>query len=729
MKEYLIPIVVFIIIFAIVISVLVFNPRTSIYYQTDICTERYIPQIVHQTFATSNLPDEITSVINANKSLNPDYEFRFYDDAGCDKFIRDHFDDRVYRLYNKINPTYGAMKADFFRYCLMYEVGGVYLDIKSKIKTPLSEIITKDDICVLDIPKHTATERFFEGRFSYEQWLLIYAPKHPYLKEVIDYVCYNIENEFEPSFSFFSFNTPSKHKILNITGPDAYTNAINKYIDENFVLHRNIDFNAHFKLSGAKNYKKMYAVNDKKHYSASTEPFYIEHPKIIPKNIFMTWYSKDLPPKMKENLELVQLSNPEFNVYLYDDEDCRVLIEDYFDASVLEAYDTLIPGAYKADLWRLCALYIYGGVYMDMRYSIDSKQINSLLYDEHFVEDLIDSGNGIYNAFMVCKSGNKFLLDCISQILINIKDTYYGQSFLSPTGPMMMKKVMEDYGYKLNLDLKLQIKPHRIVSYNNVVKVNSYEEYDTEQKQMYAKKQQYHYSKLWSNRSIYKQEEIIPRNIFMTWSNKNLSKPMQNNVDLIRELNPEFNVYLYDDEECRKFISDYFENDVLIAFDTLIPGAYKADLWRLCVLYIYGGIYMDIKLQPINDFKFIHILDKERLCRDRPQYFSIWNGFMIMKAGNNFLKLGIDKIVENVQNKVYGKCPLDVTGPRMLGELYLENENSVGNTFSIDFTFESTNDMKFLGSKVMNNHYNGYYSKDRKQNYGDLWNKRKIYKI
>jgi len=496
----LIPIILFTIILAIFITIVLFNPRTSVYYETNICAERYIPKIVHQTFASSNLPEEIKTVMEANKKINSDYEFRFYDDSDCDKFIKEHYNDRVYRLYNKINPIYGAMKADFFRYCLIYEVGGVYLDIKSKIKTPLSDIITKDDICVLDLPKHhTATERFFEGRFSYEQWLLIYAPKHPYLKEVIDHVCYNIENEFEPSFSFFSINTPSKHKVINITGPDAYTKSINKYIEENDVLHRNLDFNAYFKLSGTKKYKKMYEVNDKKHYSKSTEPFYIEHPKIIPKNIFMTWYTKDLPSKMADNLDFVQLSNAEFNVYLYDDKDCRILIQDYFESSVLEAYDNLIPGAYKADLWRLCALYIYGGIYMDMRYSIDNVNLNSLLYDEHFVGDLIDSGNGIYNAFMVCKPGNKFLLDCISQILINVKSNYYGKNSLHPTGPMMMKKVMDDNGYKLNLDMKLKINPHRIISYDGEVKVKSFDEYESERKSNKNK----HYNKLWFEKKIY----------------------------------------------------------------------------------------------------------------------------------------------------------------------------------------------------------------------------------
>ena len=32
------------------------------------------------------------------------------------------------------------------------------------------------------------------------------------------------------------------------------------------------------------------------------------------------------------------------------------------------------------------------------------------------------------------------------------------------------------------------------------------------------------------------------------------------------------------------------------AYDSLIPGAFKADLFRYCVLLIYGGVYADVDI-------------------------------------------------------------------------------------------------------------------------------------
>ena len=53
--------------------------------------------------------------------------------------------------------------------------------------------------------------------------------------------------------------------------------------------------------------------------------------------------------------------------------------------------------------------------------------------------------------------------------------------------------------------------------------------------------------------------------------------------------------YLFHDQDCRAFIESEYPPDVLMAYDRLIPTAFKADLWRYCVLYKYGGAYLDVK--------------------------------------------------------------------------------------------------------------------------------------
>jgi mannosyltransferase OCH1-like enzyme len=170
---------------------------------------------------------------------------------------------------------------------------------------------------------------------------------------------------------------------------------------------------------------------------------------------------------------------------------------------------------------------------------------------------------------------------------------------------------------------------------------------------------------------------VIPLNLYLTWSIKKLPPKMQENVDRMRKVNPEFNIQIFDCDERREFIKNNFPEDILIAYDTLKPGAYKADLWRLCVLYINGGIYIDIKFNCINNFKFIAFTEKEHLLLDRPGFWKegeigLANGIIVAKPKNNLLLRCINKISENVKNKYYGFNNLYPSGPGLLGEQYIK---------------------------------------------------------
>ena len=86
-----------------------------------------IPRVIHQTYKTNDLPTEISEVVQRLKDMNPTFEYRFYNDKDCVDFIRENYDEETLNLYLSINPNYGSAKSDFFRYLLMYKVGGVLL--------------------------------------------------------------------------------------------------------------------------------------------------------------------------------------------------------------------------------------------------------------------------------------------------------------------------------------------------------------------------------------------------------------------------------------------------------------------------------------------------------------------------------------------------------------------------------------------------------------------------
>ncbi len=228
----------------------------------------------------------------------------------------------------------------------------------------------------------------------------------------------------------------------------------------------------------------------------------------------------------------------------------------------------------------------------------------------------------------------------------------------------------------------------------------------------------------------YKYINVIPLNIFQTWHSKNLPYLMEKNVNYIRKLNPAFNYKLFDDDDCYNFIKQHFPPDVLMAFNKLIPGAYKADLWRYCVLYKLGGIYLDIKYMPVNGFKFINLSEQEHWVLDADNN-GIYNALMVCKPGNKILSDAINKIVYHVKTKYYGNSCLDPTGPQLLSRYFNDNEKKM---FDLKHTFFENHSNRFIHFKnyIILKSYNGYIEEHNKfqkvQHYSSLWEKRAIYK-
>ena len=186
-----------------------------------------IPKIIHQTYRTKHLPVELSDNIKRLKALNPDWEYRLYDDADIDEFIVKEYGEEVFGYYKKITPRYGAAKADLFRYLLIYRIGGVYLDIKSSITKPLDNTLRTGDSLVLshwDNDKGRPHENW--GHYKeikhiekgeYQQWHIIAAPGHPFIRSVIIKVLNNID-EYNPYR-----NGVGLEGTLVTTGPIAYS--------------------------------------------------------------------------------------------------------------------------------------------------------------------------------------------------------------------------------------------------------------------------------------------------------------------------------------------------------------------------------------------------------------------------------------------------------------------------------------------------------------------------
>ena len=147
----------------------------------------------------------------------------------------------------------------------------------------------------------------------------------------------------------------------------------------------------------------------------------------------------------------------------------------------------------------------------------------------------------------------------------------------------------------------------------------------------------------------------IPRKIHRTYHDK--SKIPEKVFTNMREFAPGYEIHLYDDEDCKTFLRIHFQPEVVDAFCTLKQGAHKADLFRYCVMYIAGGIYLDIKIELLQDISSLYSDSDPDSGPDPTTIYTVIGGDkvhifqgVIMAPPDQpiFLKL-IDHMVANVE--------------------------------------------------------------------------------
>ena len=162
----------------------------------------------------------------------------------------------------------------------------------------------------------------------------------------------------------------------------------------------------------------------------------------------------------------------------------------------------------------------------------------------------------------------------------------------------------------------------------------------------------------------------IPKKIYYTLPNKELlNQPITQSLLLYnKKISYNYSHIYYDDNQCLDFIKKNFDHNIYLSYCQIIPGAYKADFWRLCILYIYGGVYLDLGFKICVDMDKILQYNKLILVKDRSQK-DIFNSFICCVPNHPFIKKCIDGLCYKINNFEYGESPLDFSGPSFIGKI------------------------------------------------------------
>ena len=175
----------------------------------------------------SSLPGDFLQNIERLRGLNSGWDYTLICDKEALDFIPKYYGPSVLSYYNRIDRRYGAARADFLRYLVLYAKGGVYLDLKSTISRPLTDSLegTGSRMCVFYwdnlpqgkrhclIPDSAPDGEYLNG-------FLACPSGHPGMRAVILELMKRIDS-YDPHAVGVGWNG-----VQLVTGPTMYTSVI-----------------------------------------------------------------------------------------------------------------------------------------------------------------------------------------------------------------------------------------------------------------------------------------------------------------------------------------------------------------------------------------------------------------------------------------------------------------------------------------------------------------------
>ncbi len=250
-----------------------------------------IPKTIHHVFFGTRIPEPFENNIDRILLENPEYSHHMLGDDNAVSFIESHYNEQVREFFERLNHSYPAIRSDFLRYLAVYAVGGIYLDVKSLFTTPIRDAVNGDEsfiLCQWCNEKGEEYENFgirwvdnyIEGG-DYQQWHIIAAKGHPFLRAVIIEVMHRIDN-----YRLWREGT-GRTAVFYLTGPHTYSDAIYPIRDRHPHKYYRHDIDARLKYSCLPG--MSHADADKSHYSLVHAT--LVHPKGVNSLLYLIFRS------------------------------------------------------------------------------------------------------------------------------------------------------------------------------------------------------------------------------------------------------------------------------------------------------------------------------------------------------------------------------------------------------------------------------------------------------
>ncbi|KAJ3282084.1 hypothetical protein HDU79_010180 [Rhizoclosmatium sp. JEL0117] len=183
-----------------------------------------IPNYILRTFKTANREEIKESARNGSDAArsrfkwfqtwsghNPNHVQILLDDNDLERFVKGTFSPYIVDAYFRLPRI--VQRADFARYLMLYEFGGVYTDMDTECFTPIDkwtfQFNASSVSAIIGIEIFGVSD---DGLDQFTQWTMAFAPKHPFLEQFLVNLSTKIYETSDDSLK-------SVDAVVGLTGP------------------------------------------------------------------------------------------------------------------------------------------------------------------------------------------------------------------------------------------------------------------------------------------------------------------------------------------------------------------------------------------------------------------------------------------------------------------------------------------------------------------------------
>ena len=160
----------------------------------------------------------------------------------------------------------------------------------------------------------------------------------------------------------------------------------------------------------------------------------------------------------------------------------------------------------------------------------------------------------------------------------------------------------------------------------------------------------------------------IPFILLQTFRDNKVGPKVKRSIENLLHYNPEYRYLLVTDEDADKLLATEFPPAVHLALRCLQAGAAKGDLIRYCLLFLYGGVYLDMDSSFGVPLRELIDPDSDLYIGLEPDGASPVNWAMMFTPRHPLVRRVLRECVRRVLKREYTHI-FDATGPNLYSDV------------------------------------------------------------